>query len=439
MSQHIPQSGQELLALPDFQDDGDLFDDEEALLAHPTRRRILILLSIIVLALLLIGSVLFVKYHTHVVYRMNKVIQSDLVLTINATGSLNANVYAVNFMGAGKLAAINVTVGQQVKKDQILAKLDPTSLQDALNEAKLNVDAAQTAWDNANANYGAIQSATDRASISPGGGSRSNAPALPTVQETEAQGQIKAAEKALALAQAQLDMAKYNLNNAILKAPHDGTVASIDGIVGGEPGATFIQIVDPSSLQLQANVREADIGAVAVGDAVSFSVDAYPGQSFTGNVITTSPLGQSSAGAVTYPVWINIVSIVPASVHLLPDMTAHATITTKERNSVVVVPASALAFARAAEKPLAETGNQSIIEYSQIQSAFRKAKEMLQNQQQDVSQENPAPAVVLERNMYDKIVAIPIVVGLTDGREYEVLDGLSVNDMVLVGAGTSNN
>ncbi len=431
MSQHIPQSGQELLSLPDFHDDGDLFDDEVVLTGHPRRQRVLLVLAIVVLALLLIGTVLVIKYRTHIVYQMKKAVQGDLVLTINARGSLHTNVYAVNFMGAGQLVAINVTVGQRVKKDQILATLDPTSLRNAVDEAQLNVEVATTALDNANANYDAIRSAPQKPS------SQSAQPLV--VQETEAQGEIKAAQKGVSLAQAQLEIAKYNLSNSVLKAPHDGIVATLDGAVGGEPGATFIQIVDPSTLELQANVNEADIGAVKVGEAVSFSVDAYPGQVFNGNVVTISPLSQTVGGAVTYPVWINVVSVVPPSVHLLPGMTATATITTKERTGVLLIPASALAFALAGEKPRPETGNQSIIERAKIQSTLSRANDMLKNEQQDISQENPMPAVVLEHNAYDKIVAIPIVVGLTDGHEYEVLDGLSANDKVLVGARTSSN
>jgi HlyD family secretion protein len=448
MSQHVPQSGEELFSLPNFHDDGDLFDDDTALVAHPRRRRVLILLSIILLAVLIIGGVWFIKYRTHVVYQTQKVVQNDLVITVNATGSLHTNIYTVNFMGSGILAAINVAVGQHVSKDQILATIDPTSLQNALNEAQGNVAVAQTVLDNANANYAVIlaayqtSKASSTSSISGDGASHADAtsdvsptamPETNTVQVTEALGQIKLAQKALALAQAEVDTAKYNLNNTILKAPHAGTIAMLNGTVGAEPGATFIQIVDPSALQLQANVKEANIGAIVVGDAVSFSVDAYPGQSFNGNVITISPLGQLNSGVVTYPVWITLLSAVPASIHLLPEMTVHAAIVTQERTGVLLVPASALAFAQTAP------ANLSSIDHAQIHAAFNKANAMVQNQQQDVSQENPLPAVVLERSVYDKIVAIPIVVGLTNGSEYEVLDGLSVNAVVLVGAQTSSN
>lgn len=471
MSQRIPRPEEEILSLPDFHDDGDLFDDERSSSVIPARRRrrTFIILSIILLVLLLAGIVLVVKYRTHIVYQTKRITQDDLVLTVPASGSLHTTIYTVNFMGAGKLAAVDVTIGQQVKKDQILARLDPTSLQNALNEAQANLGAAQTALDNANANYGAIQSANQSAiasaqiqpsaspsitRVSPAEGSTVNSPSLNTpqpriipaqqffapggvnkVQETEALGQVKAAQKALALAQIKVATAQYNLNDAVLKAPHAGTIATLNGVVGGEPAATFIQIVDSLSLQLQVNVNEDTIGTVTVGDAVSFSVDAYPGQSFEGNVVTILPLGQSNSGTVTYPVLITLVSAVPSGVHLFPGMTAHATITTNQRTGVVVVPGSALAFAQAQTK----SGNQSLVQGAQIQKALTRANEMLQNLQPNVLQDNPAPAVVLERNAYDKITVIPIVVGLTNGAEYEVLDGLSANAVVLIGARTNSN
>lgn len=455
MSQRIPQSGQEILSLPDFHDDEDLFDDDEVV-AHSRWHRVLFLLLIAVVGAGIIGCIWFVKYRPSLIYQTAKVVQDDLVITVNATGSLHANVYTVNFMGTGKLATVDVTIGQQIRKGQVLAKLDPASLQNALDEAEVNVEVAQTALDNANANYAAIQSANlsgNASSGNQGNGASANTaassstatsqPQIPqaayTVQLTEALGQIKASQKTLALAQAELHTAEYNLSNAILKAPHGGTVALVNGVAGGTPGATFIQIVDPSSLQLQANVREADIGAVEVGDAVTFSVDAYPGLSFNGNVMTVSPLGQTSSGTVTYPVWITMVSNVPTSIHLFPDMTVHATITTKIRTNVLLLPGSALAFAQAVADPQHATGHQKIIASAQIQAALKRANDLVQHAQQISASENPTAAVVFERGAYDKIVAVPVVVGLTNGREYEVLDGLALNDVILVGAQVNNS
>ncbi|MBA2396545.1 MAG: efflux RND transporter periplasmic adaptor subunit [Ktedonobacteraceae bacterium] len=466
MSQYIPRTGTELLPLPDFHNDEDLFgDDASSLVTRPHHRIMRIILPIVLLILLLAGVVLVVKLRTHLVYQTRIITSGDIALTVNANGLLHTNIYTVNFMGNGKLAAVNVTIGQPVKKNQILAKLDPTSLQNALNEARANVEVAQTALSNANANYDAIHSAnsisaqaalTNTVRATPEGDSSVNTPSaspadpIPTeplvvagavdhVRETEALGQIKSAQKALDLAQAQVATAQYNLNNTLLKAPHAGTIASLNGTLGGAPGTTFIQIVDPSSLQLQVNVDEAHIGAVTTGDSVSFVVDAYPDQSFVGNVVTVLPLGQSINGKVTYPVLITIVSAVSASIHLFPAMTAHATITTSEHTGVIVVPASALAFARDAAIPGTEASKQNLVTGAQMQKALARAKRMAQDQQQNDEQEASIPAVVLERNAHAKITAIPIVVGMTNGTEYEVLDGLSVGDEVLIGAHTSSN
>jgi HlyD family secretion protein len=190
MSQHIPRTGTELLPLPDFHNDEDLFgDDASSLVTRPHHRIMRIILPIVLLILLLAGVALVIKLRTHLVYQTRLITSGNIALTINANGLLHTNVYTVNFMGNGKLAAVNVTIGQQVKKNQILAKLDPTSLQNALNEARANVEVAQTALSNANANYDAIQSAnsisaqaaaTNTVRATPKGGSSVNTPsALP--------------------------------------------------------------------------------------------------------------------------------------------------------------------------------------------------------------------------------------------------------------------
>ena len=147
-----------MLPMPIFHDDEDLFDEDAAVM-RPRRRLLRIILPVALLLVLLTGTVLVLKLRTHPVYQAQRVTLGDLALTVRASGLLHTNIYTVNFVGSGKLAAIDVNIGQQVKKNQILAKLDPTSLQNALNEAQANVEAAQTAVENAHANYDAIQSA----------------------------------------------------------------------------------------------------------------------------------------------------------------------------------------------------------------------------------------------------------------------------------------
>src|SRR6266496_5098102 len=334
MSQQSQRSDEEVLPFPDFHEDLFASDPPEP---HPRRR--LIIISSILLALLLLAVVLVVVglHRPRIVYQTQRVTEGDLVLTVNANGLLHTTMYTVNFVGSGKLAEVTVNVGQQVKKDQILAKLDATSLQNALNAAQANVTAAQTAQANAKANYDATLSANKAnvdsawkalesadklleqvkktkssiifsialASVDAANQQLVNARTQQTVQNTAAQGLINAAQTALTTAQAQLMTAKYNLSNAVLKSPHNGIIVMIDGIVGGTPGAPFIQVVDPASVQVQANVDESNIDSVAVGDIVKFSLNAYHDQSFEGKVAAISPLGQSISNIITYPVLID--------------------------------------------------------------------------------------------------------------------------------------
>ncbi len=464
MSQKSPQSDEEVLPFPDFHED--IFADEPPK-PHPRRR--LIILSSILCILLLLGIVLIVvaQHRPRVVYQVQPVTEGDLQLTVNAHGQLQTTLYTVNFMGSGKLAKIDVNVGQQVKKDQILAKLDATSLQNALNEAQSNVDGAQTTLNNARANYEAIsaastsnvnaaQNALNNATSSldlvklkrPPDSQEVNAAQAQVdavtqhlsrvlgqqqTQDTAAQGAINAAQAALNTAQTQLTSAKYNLNNAVLKAPHDGTISAINGTIGSVPGATFIQMLDLTQMQVQVNVDASSIGSVSVGDTASFSLDVYPQQSFVGNVAAVLPLGQPGTHAATYSVLLSIVAnSIPGTTHLFPGMAAHAVIVTNDVPNSLLVPKRAIDFARVAVDPRPETNSRTLISHAQATDALTKANAMLQYLQQDVPGEQAAYVLVLDT--HGKIVVRPIVIGLTNGSMYEVLDGLSTDDAVLVGA-----
>src|SRR5436305_1691008 len=177
--------------------------------------------------------------------------------------------YSLVATGTGKVDAINVKVGQRVSKGQVLAQLDTVALQDAVNQAQASVNADQDALHTANVNANWFIT-----------------PAVTQAQDT------------LKIAQAQLDAAQHSLAAATLRAPHAGVVTAISGTVGGSPGAAssasgtsgtsgsnyFIQIVDLSLLQVQANVNESDTANLKIGDAVTFTVNAYGDRQFKGTV-----------------------------------------------------------------------------------------------------------------------------------------------------------
>jgi len=229
---------------------------------------------------------------------------------------------------------------------------------------------------------------------------------------------------------------------SVLKAPHAGIVTAINGAVGGRPGvgdiasgnSTFIQIEDLSSLRIQANVNESDIGKVAQEDKVQFTVSAYGDQIFHGVVSAISPMGQSVSGVVTYSTTINVDMKQLKGlkdVSLLPGMTASVIVITMERSNVLLVPTDAVNFAQAKAN---QTSSDSITP-DQVHSALTQAHQMLldlQQKKKNLSEDDPTAAYVLERTK-DQWVVKPVVLGLTDDTSYEVLAGLSENETIVVG------
>jgi HlyD family secretion protein len=145
-----PQPVQPFFSLPDFD-----VDNEQASFVRPKppwwRRRGILIASALLLALLVAGSV-FAAVQTHqksVTYQYQQVTQGDFSLLVNATGPVQSGTYNVEFTGTGKITEIDVKVGQTVKQGQVLAKLDKTSLQDAVNEAQASLLAASSSLNNA--------------------------------------------------------------------------------------------------------------------------------------------------------------------------------------------------------------------------------------------------------------------------------------------------
>jgi len=255
---------------------------------------------------------------------------------------------------------------------------------------------------------------------------------------------VQLAENQYASAAQQLATAKANLANATLKATHAGVVTAINGAVGETPGSGssgsstssssssgFIQIADNSSLHITTSVNEADISGIANGQTATFTVTAYPSRIFRGAVSAVSQVGQSSSGVVTYPVTITVDTTTLQGSNLFTGMTANVTITREQRINVLLLPASAITFARAA----ANTNAGGFLTTAQLQSVRTQGRQMLttlEQQNSQVSQDNPTVAWVVERSN-NKWVVKPVVLGLSNGTVYEVLAGLNANDSVVVG------
>ncbi len=224
-----------------------------------------------------------------------------------------------------------------------------------------------------------------------------------------------------------------------LDAPHAGTVAVINGNVDGTPGtgsgtSAFVELVDLSQLHVEADVNEVDIGSVKPGQAVTFTVSAYPNRIFRGTVATISPNGTSSSNVVTYPVSINVTSSSLAGAQLLPSMTANVTITTAtSAQNALILPSSAVTFARTATVVSAAARRQALLRAAQMAGITGGAG---RGTGATTTTTNTAatktPGIVLEQ-VQGKWVVKPVVLGLTNGTNYVVLDGLTQGEMVVTG------
>src|SRR5258708_887500 len=423
--QSTQNAANQLLTLPGFSNGNDLnVHGNTNKPARPWWRRGPVIIGIVLLLLVvLIGGYVFAKGAnvSPPTYQYQAVTQGDLALNINATGPVQSPAtYNLVAASTGKIDAIDVKVGQHVTRGQVLAQLDKTALQDAVNQAQASVNADSDALYNTevNANW-------------------YDTPAVIQARDT------------LKIAQSQLDAAKHNLDAATLRAPHAGVVTAINGTIGGTPGAPangssnssgsfFIQVVDLSSLQVQANVNESDTANLKVGDTVQFTVNAYGDRQFKGTVSAISPNGVTSSNVVTYPVTIDVNMQSAKDANLLPNMTANVTITVIQHHNVLLIPVNAITFARLASGGNA-TGSNQLVSSQETSTATAQARQALNNlesQNATIATINPLPAFVIEsRQGGTSFIAVPVVLGMTDGVSYEVLSGLSVNENIIAGSG----
>lgn len=330
-----------------------------------------------------------------------------------------------------------------------------------IESADASVQNAQTAVDNADSKLSSDQAAANQTNVNNQSTVNNNQASVNTskangaVTVQSAQTNLTTALNNLKSAQLLLEQAKHNLDNSTLKAPHDGTVTTINGTVGSAPGtppnasqasttassSTFIQVVDTSVLQVVANVNETDTANLKIGEKAQFTVNAYGDRTFTGTISQISPNGQTVSNVVTYPVYIDVDKNSAKDVNLFPGMTANVSITVLQRDGVLLIPVDAINFARLASGNGATAANaagggvQQLVDRQAANAAMVQARKMRETlmAERDVSADNPLPAIVIVKNANGQFAAKPVVLGLSDGTNYEVLDGLTAQDNVVVG------
>lgn len=351
------------------------------------------------------GYVLVGGDEAPIVYRLGKVEIGAIVSTVSASGTLKpATNVVVSSQAAGQVKEVLVDVNDEVKAGQALARLDPDSTQARLDTAladlevarqgveiaRAQVDRALRDGDNAQdlqvgaeaeakhaeltatdarsdlkrkrklgatgdvapvdtehseTAYGAASAGVASAKARAAAAASSFAAAQAAAKVTHAQ--LRNAEATVAVREAAVRQTQVDVDHTVFRSPIDGVVVErnivVGQTVGGSPAAVplFTIAGDLRKLQVHASVDEADVGRVAIGQPATFTFDAFPGQTFSGQVAKIWALPPPLPSVVAYNV---VIGADNADRKLLPGMTADVRIIVGRRDDVLKVPNAALRF-----------------------------------------------------------------------------------------------
>jgi macrolide-specific efflux system membrane fusion protein len=251
-----------------------------------------------------------------------------LATTVIATGTVRLRVGAEVRVGSqvsGIVRKLNVTVGSHIRMGDVIAEIDSRPLEAQLAQARAQAMVAEQGVRQAEVQLARAQQLGERQLV-------------PRQQVEDLALAVDSARATLAKAERDANVVETTLSYAVIRAPIAGTVASVSTQEGETVAAsfatpTFVTIMGDHALQLVAMVDETDIGAVARGNRVTFTVEAYPDREFEGRVERVAPKATIVSGVVNYEVIIEINSAADA---LKPDMTSNVSMRTAERQALVV-------------------------------------------------------------------------------------------------------
>lgn len=275
------------------------------------------------------------KKEEQINFKQEKVATHTLQNSITATGTIEAvTSVTVGTQVSGIVNKLYVDYNSVVKKGQVIAELDKTNLISELNTAKANLASTESNLSYQSANMKRYQTLYKKGLVS-------------ADEYENALLAYRQAKEQVASSRENVQKAQTNLGYATITSPIDGTVISKSVEEGQTVAASFNTpelftiAKDLKNMQVIANVDEADIGGVAVGNRVNFTVDAYPDDTFEGVVKQVRLEATTNNNVVTYEV---VISAPNADLKLKPGLTANVTIYTKEQANILSVANKALRF-----------------------------------------------------------------------------------------------
>lgn len=389
-----------------------------------------IIVGLIVLALVVAGIVfLYGNKGNGVRFRTATVTTGSLRATVTATGTMNAvTTVLVGTQVSGTIKGLHVDFNSKVKKGQVIAEIDPATFQAQVDQARANLLAAKANVDKTRA--------TLNDSVKARGRSRElfarNLIARSDLDTAEAthdanDATVRAAMAQVAQTEAALRYAETNLRYTRIISPVDGVVVSRAVDVGQTVAASFQTPTlftiaqDLTKMQIDTNIDEADIGKIKGGQAVEFTVDAYPDHTFLGKVEQVRIAPITVQNVVTYDVVIRVDN---ADLRLKPGMTANVSVVVAEKKEVLKVPNAALRF-KLSEKEGVAAGSGGAADKTGAAQAGTQRKDgatagaPARKDGGNQSQKRYAVWILED----EKPRRIPVSIGLSDGTVTEITSG----------------
>jgi len=291
------------------------------------------------------------------------VTRGDIVSVVAATGTLKAvTTVEVGSEVTGTIESLGADFNQLVHRGEVLARLDPSIFQTTLDQAKAALASAQADAERYRVAESAADSALTRAR-------ELHAQQLMTDEDFQAAetdrraaaADVAGADALIRQDQSAVQAARVSLSKTIIESPIDGVVIARSVDVGQTVSASFsaptlfVIAADLSKLQVEAGIDESDVGRVKEGQPVTFHVDAFPKEAFTGKVLEVRLNPTVDSNVVTYT---TVIDAPNARLKLKPGMTTLLSIVTGRRDDVLRVPAAALQY-RPASDVLARFGDKS--------------------------------------------------------------------------------
>lgn len=321
--------------------------------------------------------------------------RGDLRQVVSASGEIQpVNTVNVGSQVSGTIDNLFVDFNSKVKKGDVLLTIEPSVLQASVDEARASLDSAISQRNFAKSEYERNKMLYSEDFIS-------------RAEMEQSQTQYEQSEQSVKRAQSTYDRAVTNLGYATIVSPVDGTVISRKVDVGQTVAASFqtpdlFEIAeDLTKMQIETAVSEADIGVIKEGQTVTFTVDAYPTETFDGIVRQVRLAPTTTSNVVVYTVVIDVDN---SDLRLMPGMTAFVTIIISEKENV----------------------------WKAANAAFLVRSFANFLSPEDINGASPASHLALLRN--GAVVLVPYTKGLSTATETEIMsDEIEMGDQIIVG------